>query len=214
MESILEKLTLYDLLGYTIPGSMIIISIKFIIFLNGQSAGQAVTYGYIEAGGMGLLIGIVLSYVLGIAISEVSGWLFELIVKPDKTYDWTEDRMKLTDNEVTAALKKAGLLSGSENINNRKELENYLERMYADISIDQTYKRIHNYASALVLYRNLFLAFLISAIMMLGLCVMDSVPICIFLIILSIIFLKRSIRFRNKKNKYTVWWFVHKYTLG
>lgn len=214
MESILEKLTLYDLLGYTIPGSMIIISIKLITFLNGQSAGQAVPYGYIEAGGMGLLIGIVLSYVLGIAISEVSGWLFELIVKPDKTYDWTEDRMKLTDNEVTAALKKAGLLSGSENINNRKELENYLERMYADISIDQTYKRIHNYASALVLYRNLFLVFLISAIMMLGLCVMDSVPICIFLIILSIIFLKRSIRFRNKKNKYTVWWFVHKYTLG
>lgn len=214
MESILEKLTLYDLLGYTIPGSMIIISIKFITFLNGQSAGQAVPYGYIEAGGMGLLIGIVLSYVLGIAISEVSGWLFELIVKPDKKYDWTEDRVKVTYKEVTAALKKAGLLSGSENINNRKELENYQERMYADISIDQTYKRIHNYASALVLYRNLFLAFLISAIMMFGLCVMDSVPICIFLIILSIIFLKRSIRFRNKKNKYTVWWFVHKYTLG
>lgn len=214
MESILEKLTLYDLLGYTIPGSMIIISIKLITFLNGQSAGQAVPYGYIEAGGMGLLIGIVLSYVLGIAISEVSGWLFELIVRPDKTYDWTEDRMKVTDNEVTAALKKAGLLGSSESIGDRKELDNYLERMYADISIDQTYKRIHNYTSALVLYRNLFLAFLISAIMMLGLCVMDSVPICIFLIILSIIFLKRSIRFRNKKNKYTVWWFVHKYTLG
>lgn len=214
MESILEKLTLYDLLGYTIPGSMIIISIKLITFLNGQSAGQAVPYGYIEAGGMGLLIGIVLSYVLGIAISEVSGWLFQLIAKLEKTYDGTEGRMKVTYKEVTAALKKAGLLSGSENINNRKDLENYLERMYADISIDQTYKRIHNYASALVLYRNLFLAFLISAIMMLGLCVMDSVPICIFLIILSIIFLKRSIRFRNKKNKYTVWWFVHKYTLG
>lgn len=214
MESILEKLTLYDLLGYTIPGSMIIISIKLITFLNGQSAGQAVPYGYIEAGGMGLLIGIVLSYVLGIAISEVSGWLFQLIAKLEKTYDGTEGRMKVTYKEVTAALKKAGLLSGSENINNRKDLENYLERMYADISIDQTYKRIHNYASALVLYRNLFLVFLISAIMMLGLCVMDSVPICIFLIILSIIFLKRSIRFRNKKNKYTVWWFVHKYTLG
>lgn len=214
MESILEKLTLYDLLGYTIPGSMIIICNKFITFLNGQSDGQAIPYGYIEAGGMGLLIGIVLSYVLGIAISEVSGWLFELIVKPDKTYDWTEGRMKVTYNEVTAALKKAGLLGSSESIGDRKELDNYLERMYADISIDQTYKRIHNYASALVLYRNLFLAFLISAIMVFGLCAMDSKPLCIFLIFLSIIFFIRSIKFLNKKNKYTVWWFVQKYTLG
>lgn len=213
MESILEKLTLYDLLGYTIPGSIIIISIKFIIFLNGQSAGQIVSYGYIEAGGMGLVIGIVLSYVLGIAISEVSGWIFELIVKPDKIYAWTEDRMKVTYNEVNAALKKAGLLSGSENINNRKNLENYLERMYADISIDQTYKRIHNYASALVLYRNLFLAFLISAFMVLGLCTIDSFLLCIFSIILAIIFLIRSKKFLNKKYKYTVWWFVQKYTL-
>ena len=207
MESTLQKITLYDILGYLLPGSAFLILVlygmgeeKLSVFLGQWADDQGVLY----------FAFFVAAYLVGIVLSEIMRWIWPVIRKLYKKRPETG----LSDEEIAEALKKSGKLEGKGEIKRkvREDLDSYyMQYMYGIIQKSEDNKRIHNYASAQVLYKNvsgaLFLGALFSIIFGHGAAIWLYAA-CFFM---SIVFLIREARFEQKKNKYTVIWFVEKY---
>ena len=207
MESTLQKITLYDILGYLLPGSAFLILVlygmgeeKLSVFLGQWADDQGVLY----------FAFFVAAYLVGIVLSEIMRWIWPVIRKLYKKRPETG----LSDEEIAEALKKSGKLEGKGEIKRkvREDLDSYyMQYMYGIIQKSEDNKRIHNYAPAQVLYKNvsgaLFLGALFSIIFGHGAAIWLYAA-CFFM---SIVFLIREARFEQKKNKYTVIWFVEKY---
>lgn len=207
MESTLQKITLYDILGYLLPGSTFLILVlygmgeeKLSVFLGQWADDQGVLY----------FAFFVAAYLVGIVLSEIMRWIWPVIRKLYKKRPETG----LSDEEIAKALKKSGIRGEQDGIKRKvtEDLDsNYMQYMYGIVQKSEDNKRIHNYASAQVLYKNvsgaLFLGALFSMIFGHGAAIWLYAA-CFFM---SIVFLIREARFEQKKNKYTVIWFVEKY---
>lgn len=230
MDSILEKVTLYDVLGYLVPGSLVVLAAcgKFLII-----DGDGIAKIYENYAGFIIYSFVIVSFVCGILLSEVCKCFLDICKKireSDKKFikwfkatfkikkDSVAERTKteeivfpVPDEIIIEALENAGLIAhhdGEININR------YLMQMYSDIQSDKNYKRIHNYASAEAMYKNLALAVLISGIIVGTYWGNDICHIAAGAVAGgagAIIFFHRYIRFGHKKCGYTVCWYVEKY---
>ena len=224
-ESVLEKITLYDILGYFVPGALflnLLICGMFPEFveLTSKLGSNNTTY-------IGLSF-VIFSYVFGIAISSVSRWICLLIHKFCNILHLGNIDIKADLPVIEAALIKNGI-SPSE-IEKEKKLKRYNEkknslikafstRVFADIQTDTNYRRIHNYSSSESMYKNLALVFWLSAIFPYILKQFADLEtnsqinlFCISEVIIGVIFWFRWHRFYRKKIEYTWYWFIKKYS--
>lgn len=203
MDSIFEKITLYDILGYFMPGSLVVVAVcgKFIQNYHTQTASlynefsSLFTYGFI-----------LLSLICGLLISEVSrNVLMWIGKKQSEKGGYPQIELPVPEQTIKRALVKANIVKESESIDVRA----YDGQIYGDIQSDKEYKRVHNYASAEVMCKNLAFAVPISTLIVSSyfynsLIVASGILCCVF-------FLVRCERFCKKKQKYAIIWYVEKY---
>lgn len=228
MGNVIEKITLYDILGYLFPGCIL----GFMTVV-----GISCKYGDVfekchEAYGGGLYFAfLVVSYLMGIVISEIS----ELFL--GKPVRWMKSKMSekrkgnevqkrefrkgkdemdaagITAEELAAALYNSGKTSSINKIVRSIKTEGwktYTQYMYGAIQSNEKYKRIHNYASMKVLCKNMAMALFVG---MAILCYfgfrsrlfMVAVTVSIAALLL------RYMRFARKTDEYTIVWFVNQF---
>lgn len=213
MGNLLEKITLYDILGYTLPGCVLLLLLL----------GMDTEYVFIFLGEwndhMGVLyfLFFLAAYLSGIVLSELADTAIAIRkkVKPPAPAKWERDAG--LSRRVARALKKSGYCEAEgteteETIANTiaaHGLEEYMGYIYGSIQIGTEYRRLHDYASAYVLYKNLAAAFVIGT----GVLFVSkgwNFGILISGVILAALMIKRSIHFCRTKNKYAVVWFLDK----
>lgn len=201
---LLEKITLYDLLGYTVPGAVLLFVISGLNFQADLSLFAIIAFG-------------VASYLVGNLLSEVTYYIVALIWKNKKIrsamYLESElEELEMSERVVSNALKKAGKLRESETgFNIKVDLWKYYMNMYSDIQADKDYVRIHNYASAALLYRNMALSILLCLFIFIFQNRL-SWQLAFFLLIAVIFFAIGWFRFDKRVVRYTIYWYVVKYT--
>lgn len=200
---ILQKITLYDLLGYAVPGTILAGIAECCYFSEHVDWKNLSGYiGYICA------ITILLGYVIGIAISEATDLIYTFLKKQGL---FKMSNAFLDYTVIAAALEKAGAITDRNSIKSIDDTYHYFTYMYSDIQTDKNYSRIHNYASAELTCKNMAFVVLAATIM---LCVRKIIPLPILIIagiILELLFLRRWNRQRSRKEMYTVQWFVQKH---
>lgn len=206
MDTLLEKITLYDFIGYTIPGGVflgILVAEIRPVFLGKMLKDYEGYALYL------FLVFWVLSYVCGICLSEISRFFFDRIQALLVKKKWKQDGIEV--GLLRAALRNSGL--ALENEEEAELVKENMAVMYSSIQSDAQYKRIHNYASAEVMYKNMSFVLLVGAIISFfcfWLCG-GSVIWCLIYLATAVIFGIRWSRFAKKKWKYTIYWFQEKY---
>lgn len=196
---LLQKLTLYDLLGYTLPGSMLLVIYK--------SENIQEILNISVCGGI-LLIGC--GFLTGIMISEVMQWIENMFEKRygKKQWDKVYKIYALTNARIFKALENAHMLSEEQTASGSACIaQQYYKAMYADIQSDSRYSRIHNYTSSAVMYRNMI--FVSIFCIMMGIAAGNLEKIIVGLAAM-ICFGSRWRRFDIKKKGYAVCWFLEK----
>lgn len=196
---LLEKITLYDLLGYALPGCILL----YVLGVFGDAGS--------EAGAFLVLVFVVMGYVTGILISEVSAWLIGGKTISEKLKRDAEKKIKIAPEEVKRALKKANILPDPKPAADMELVWTYLAVMYADIQADSKYNRIHNYASAVPLYKNMAVVSALSTVIYAW---RHQWIFCAASAVAVVLFAHRWRRFEIKKILYTVNWYVNKYLKG
>ena len=203
MGSVFEKLTYYDILGYLLPGMV------FVIISGGAyafSIGEDIVERYKDISGFLIMLFIVVSYVIGLILSEFSR-IFMIIFDKiklkmkhiERCYSFPVER-----SIIVKALKNSNLISGNE-----EDIKaEYFEVMYGVIQTDPKYGRIHNYTSAEIMYKNLMAAILASALIVFFVLQYKNFWFFIISIAIFLAFLNRYRRFYKKNNKNTVIVFV------
>ena len=161
---IIQKITIYDILGYVFPGSILVVAVLYrfasgLLFSNMDN-------GYFIA--LILIIG----YAIGMVISEIAK-IIEYVVNGDPQYKIdveNRDNRDEIDNigveKVVQALRNAGLIEKNKCNLSKEEIKKYFTYMYADIQTDDKYCRIHNYASSELVCKNMATTFLISTLIL------------------------------------------------
>lgn len=203
MGSILEKITLYDLLGYFMPGSLVTLLVGYGILTSGNTA---MGKWYQDYTGLVLYSFIVLSFVCGILLSEIGHILLKGMGK--EIY-----KLPLPLSIVQEAMEKAGLKYPSYD---EEHLGKYLKDMFSDIQSDPNYSKIHNYASAKHMYKNLMVATIAMVLLSGGYFIRKQDCYSVLWIalagcIITYLFWRRYQRFEEKTRDYTVHWYVEKY---
>ncbi|MCB6545885.1 hypothetical protein [Blautia glucerasea] len=229
MDNIFEKVTLYDILGYLVPGllfeilSMVIFTLKYVYALGNIPKTQIVLKILENSKNISGIITlgiIILAYCIGLVISEFGNLienLWRCIGKKEKK-DWlkrVEKNIIVADEEIKEALIATGNYNETKLLGT--DLQNDYNRfMYATIQKDEKYKRIHNYSSAKLLYRNLMCAIVFAQIATclfirggigIWLNAYILVPCCVGILVLGM----RWRRFYWKTIEYTKVWFVERY---
>lgn len=202
MDSILEKITLYDVLGYFVPGSLVMLSVSGLI-LSSVEGAQALYTAYQSLFVYGF---IVVSYICGILLSEIGRKITNHVKS-----DW---QFPLPEDKIIQALSKAGVIDVQEERSGGVNVSEYMKQMYNDIQSDSEYKRLHNYASAEVLYKNLVTAIPVSAAVLclyFPQCLLGKGVVLGLGLFAMWIAWSRSRRFYEKKQAYTVCCYVEKY---
>lgn len=210
---VLQKITIYDLLGYTVPGS-ILVAVMEICFCEQKIELMLSTYekqfGYICA------ITILLGYVMGMALAQLGKAIFgsyHFIANKCKKKKKSEAEC-IGKEKIRKALIKSGLdkkqLQNETDVN--KLVKTYSGYMFADLQTDSKYSRIHNYASSELVCGNLTLALFIAGIL---LCIhktswIDLEKVVIYIGV-TILFATRYELQKKRKEDYMVDWFVQKY---
>jgi len=232
VESIFEKITLYDILGYLFPGSVFT---AMLMFGGRKDYVLELTVRWRDSMAVLYMAFIVVSYLAGVMLSEICEWLkllyrgLFLVFKKTKCaalgnmkpIKWlVEKGRQLLGNDFEqfeGQMVKALIRSGMEedetaikaNLRNGKD-GYYKKYIYGNIQGRGDYKRIHSYASAYVMYRNTAAALLIGLAVLwvkYGVCG----PASVWMPLLGIVLAVRSFRFWKKKNQYALFWFMEKY---
>lgn len=216
---LLQKLTLYDLLGYTLPGGILVLDMKLggiAQWISGVDKNVKDFSSRLEFSD--LIIVLIVGYFVGIIVSEAAQKIVMLpvIVKvirtPGKGKDnctkaqknleqksWKDlcRKCNVSDIQIRQALQKAGLWNGDAA---------YSKIIYSYIQASETYSRVHNYASMELLCKNMGLICLILLVSeaMRKFCNLWLVVYGIS----AVFFLIRWHRFRDKKNQYSLMWFM------
>lgn len=192
---LLQKITLYDLLGYTFPGCTLLYIWNYSEICNTKQD----SFFFI-----GMFV--VLGYLLGIAVSEFGAVLRDILgIRIKKNLN---GKVKIPLEIIKKAFLNAGFISKiNEDFNWEIVSERFLE-IYADIQADKNYSRIHNYASAELMYKNMAVVSLVCGIRYISEVQKSASLICI---VVCMLFLHRWRRFYEKKISYSLSWFVQKY---
>ena len=193
---LLEKITLYDLLGYALPGSIVLYKV-----MDYDGTTEVSTFG--------IVCFCVLAYVFGITISEISAFITKgvegICFKRSKLCTKTG----VSKKRVEKALQKANVITDRENLAQDKDVWNYYGNMYSDLQIDKDCGRLHNYAAGVLLYKNVALSAIICGILELtesGIGV-NSIVCCIIAFCCA----HRWYRVKGKLITYVFNWYVIKY---
>lgn len=225
MNSVFEKITLYDFFGYLIPGitfeTIICISTYFKA-LSGTSGG-ADFIAFSTMAGYLYVFYFLLGYVIGIIFSEISRWIFTNVDKKLKKsyYERVADELSIQGNTIWKSLILSGLVDKNdpEPACCAKILNDYIQVMQGNIQADDKYKRIHDYSSYATMCKNLSAAILVGGLlscwMLFPVCgFANTVIIAVTSLLVTIVFGFRYERFNVKKGIYTVTWFVTKNVAG
>lgn len=216
MEHIIEKITLYDLLGFGFPGFLMlfILLLEFLKVVPDKAIELMQDYE-----GMLAVIVIVLNYIVGLLLSEISA---QVIIYCSKLHDEMNTIVKrkfdtVDTKDLNAALSNSGSAYKADN-------EHVFRYIYSVIQVDPEFNRIHSYASAEVMSKNIAMACLIGGMMACALCFLRYVHwfnngyrcrtqffVALGLFLCSWLMNKRRIRFFEKRVSYSVNWFILKY---
>lgn len=220
---ILQKVTLYDLLGYAVPGTCLLTIILGVYIYGADNVVLQKDYaGYI----CGLII--LFGYIIGIVISEVTDVILEKFIKQTKWFMADRKELEVKPEVLVAALEKIGfnqvaLDGGNEETSGEEEPEKkiikglmnkYHTSIYANIQTDPEYSRIHNYASAALICKNMaFVSF--AATIEISSLTIGNWPLSVLTVGTGMIFIW-AFMLRWKKNywrkyRYANEWFVQKY---
>lgn len=211
MDNIVEKITLYDILGYLFPGCILMM----MILVSYKKWTEEMLEKLGDNMGMLYFAFFLVSYLAGIAISETAAIVLavfkKIIFAIGKRMEEKEN--KFGENELIFALKKSGIKDDDNTIRNNiqnKSKNVYMKYMYGIVQSCPEYKRIHNYKSACVMYKNLAFVLLIGDIVM---CWNHAANNVIYVgnFVISVILIVRYYRFLKKIDDYTITWFIDKY---
>ena len=218
MSSIIEKITLYDFFGYLIPGSLI----TSLLCLRGiQECGTSAAAEMQEYKSALLLLFLLWGFLFGLLISEVAriisdcidrGWFKDRYVKKIREYAHIDITV------LKKSIEKSGIAENAI-IGKDAEFLRYLPAIYGVVQSDESYKRIHNYASSETMYKNLSVAVLLGGLIEIVYLIQEYQDIRLFGIIAvwvisATLLMHRYYRFRIKKYTYSLIWFIEKYQNG
>ncbi len=237
MDSILEKITLYDILGYFFPGSAFLL----LLFCGRNTVEEdALELMAQWNGNMAVLYlaFIIAAYLAGVMLSEVSEWIQWILGKLAAAFrkiiwtrlqhvrrmqwfvnmcrPWMDNGFGYFEGQIAKALVRSGIDKSEAaviaDIQNGKELY-YKKYIYGNIQGSSDYKRIHSYASAYIMYRNTASALLFGVFLLWSVYGIRS-GFCHGMLWLGVLLAVRSIRFMKKKKRYALIWFMEKYSEG
>lgn len=187
------------------PGSLVALPVGYGILMSGN---ETLGNWYQDYTGLVLYFFVALSFVCGILLSEMGHILLKILSKDKEAYI-----LPIPFNIVQKAMEKAGLTYSSFD---EKQMEKYLMDMFSDIQSDTNYSRIHNYASAKHMYKNLMMAAIIITLFSGGYFIQKKDCCSVWWTVLAggittYLFWRRYQRFEEKTRDYTVHWYVEKY---
>ena len=215
MNSIIEKITLYDFFGYLIPGS-VFMSLLLVRLI--QELGSDGLTDLKDFKSQLTVLFLLWSFLSGLILSELARVISDFVDKrglKDTYVNSVKKAANIDGSMLKEAIKKSKLVENGDLIQNT-DLLNYLPMIYGTIQSDEKYKRLHNYASSETMYKNLTAAVLLGGIpeilflpqkLQCGI-IAGIVVVWIFSVILL---MRRYYRFRIKKSAYSLIWFIEKY---
>ncbi len=215
MNSIIEKITLYDFFGYLIPGS-VFMSLLLVRLI--QELGSDGLTDLKDFKSQLTVLFLLWSFLSGLILSELARVISDFVDKrglKDTYVNSVKKAANIDGSMLKEAIKKSKLVENGDLIQNTNLL-NYLPMIYGTIQSDEKYKRLHNYASSETMYKNLTAAVLLGGIpeilflpqkLQCGI-IAGIVVVWIFSVILL---MRRYYRFRIKKSAYSLIWFIEKY---
>lgn len=215
MNSIIEKITLYDFFGYLIPGS-VFMSLLLVRII--QELGSDGLTDLKDFKSQLTVLFLLWSFLSGLILSELARVISDFVDKrglKDRYVNSVEKAANIDESMLKEAIKKSKLVENGDLIQNT-DLLNYLPMIYGTVQSDEKYKRLHNYASSETMYKNLTAAVLLGGIpeiLFLPQKLQCGIIAGIVVVwILSVILLmRRYYRFRIKKSTYSLIWFIEKY---
>lgn len=218
MNSIIEKITLYDFFGYLIPGS-VFMSLLLVRLI--QELGSDGLTDLKDFKSQLTVLFLLWSFLSGLILSELARVISDFADKrglKDRYVNSVKKTANIDGSMLKEAIKKSKLVENGDLIQNT-DLLNYLPMIYGTVQSDEKYKRLHNYASSETMYKNLTAAVLLGGIpeiLFLPQKLQCGIIAGIVVVwILSVILLmRRYYRFRIKKSAYSLIWFIEKYQRG
>lgn len=215
MNSIIEKITLYDFFGYLIPGS-VFMSLLLVRII--QELGSDGLTDLKDFKSQLTVLFLLWSFLSGLILSELARVISDFVDKrglKDRYVNSVKKAANIDGSMLKEAIKKSKLVENGDLIQNTNLL-NYLPMIYGTVQSDEKYKRLHNYASSETMYKNLTAAVLLGGIpeiLFLPQKLQCGIIAGIVVVwILSVILLmRRYYRFRIKKSAYSLIWFIEKY---
>lgn len=215
MNSIIEKITLYDFFGYLIPGS-VFMSLLLVRLIQGLGSDGLTDLKDFKS--QLTVIFLLWSFLSGLILSELARVISDFVDKrglKDRYVNSVKKAANIDESMLKEAIKKSKLVENGDLIQNTNLL-NYLPMIYGTVQSDEKYKRLHNYASSETMYKNLTAAVLLGGIpeiLFLPQKLQCGIIAGIVVVwILSVILLmRRYYRFRIKKSAYSLIWFIEKY---
>lgn len=199
---LLQKFTLYDLLGYTVPGCIL-------IWVCGESGIK--WFSWVkdtgEAGTWTIFMLLCLGYILGIVMAEFMEWILRKTGGLKISLEAFE-KYNVNDNRIRQALQNAGMIDEKEQGSGFALFIKYKGEMYSRIQAQDKYQRIHNYASSELLCKNMIF---VSFIFLLNSVFKVDISGIILGIIIFLCFLTRRKNFQEKKMGYCLGWFLNEY---
>ena len=215
MNSIIEKITLYDFFGYLIPGS-VFMSLLLVRLI--QELGSDGLTDLKDFKSQLTVLFLLWSFLSGLILSELARVISDFADKrglKDRYVNSVKKTANIDGSMLKEAIKKSKLVENGDLIQNT-DLLNYLPMIYGTVQLDEKYKRLHNFASSETMYKNLTAAVLLGGIpeiLFLPQKLQCGIIAGIVVVwILSVILLmRRYYRFRIKKSAYSLIWFIEKY---
>lgn len=215
MNSIIEKITLYDFFGYLIPGT-VFMSLLLVRLI--QELGSDGLTDLKDFKSQLTVLFLLWSFLSGLILSELARVISDFVDKrglKDTYVNSVKKAANIDESMLKEAIKKSKLVENGDLIQNT-DLLNYLPMIYGTVQSDEKYKRLHNYASSETMYKNLTAAVLLGGIpeiLFLPQKLQCGIIAGIVVVwILSVILLmRRYYRFRIKKSAYSLIWFIEKY---
>lgn len=165
-------------------------------------------YASLAGSGWNILIFVMTGFLAGIAVSELMQIFLKRLQNTGQFRKLCTD-INITYKSIAEALKKAGMIKNVSEVSDLETAEKYMIRIYNDIQVDKKYQRIHNYASAMLLCKNMFFVSMVCACKGIF---QRSVVLCLIGVMTVFLFFHRWKRFEKKKKAYTLCWFLDKYT--
>lgn len=221
MSGIIEKITLYDLLGYALPGSMFL-GMAVFTFLAANGDLKDVYDTYKGGAGYFFTVLLVLGYAAGMLISEITD-IIAGFFRESLDYELKQElkKKKINERQAEHVLKKAGYMKPEDRISSLDQLLPYIASMYGVIQTDAKYSRLHNYASARLICKNMaFVCFSGTGMVMALILKVSNQAADLRIVqmaaelaipcVMCLLFIRRWKRMFIKTQLYTVVWFLEK----